>query len=74
MKSTRSWMVPFLQLFGIVHGNGLSPFATSINTPGPGELSALFEQFFKNPKQNRRGRVIALDGNDLESEDEEELF
>ena len=67
-------VVPFLQLFGIVHGNGLSPFATSINTPCPSELSAMIEQFFKKPKWDQPGRGIALDGVDSESEDEEELF
>ena len=48
VEDDRSWMVPFLELFGIVDGNGLSHFATSINTPG--ELSAMIEQFFKNLK------------------------
>ena len=68
------WMVPIFKLFGIVDGNRLSPFATSINAPG--ELSAMIEQFFKKPKQDQRGRGIALDGDDsLEKvEDEEELF
>ena len=28
-----SCMLPFLQLFGVVEGNGLSPFARHFNTP-----------------------------------------
>ncbi len=30
---TRSVMVPFLKIFGVVEGHGLSPFAVKIDTP-----------------------------------------
>ena len=33
MKTTAEWMVPFIELFGVEEGNGLTPFATEINTP-----------------------------------------
>ena len=32
MKAPIDWMVPFLKLFEVEEGNGLSPFSTEINT------------------------------------------
>ena len=47
-------MVPFLELFGVEEGNGLSRFASEINTGA--ELSDHFKAFFKPPKWDTRGR------------------
>ena len=48
-----SWMLPFLKLFGIVERNGLSPFATSFNSPY--DLSNAVKWFFCAPKADMRG-------------------
>ena len=48
------WMVPFLELFWVEEGNGLSTFATEINTPA--EMSDHLKAFFKPPKRVPRGR------------------
>ena len=53
IKSTTEWMVPFLGLFGVEEGNGLSPFTTEINTPE--ELSYHLKALFKPPKRYPRG-------------------
>ena len=47
-------MVPFLKLFGVEDGNGLSPFATNVATPN--DLKKMIEQFFRRTKQDPRGR------------------
>ena len=31
--AVNTWMVPFLETFGVEGGNGLSPFAVSIDSP-----------------------------------------
>ena len=54
IKATTELMVPFLDLFGVEEGNGLSPFDTEINTPE--ELSDHLKAFFKPPKRGPRGR------------------
>ena len=54
MKATTEWMVPFIDLFGVEEGNGLTPFATEINTPA--ELSDHLKAFFKPPQRDPRGR------------------
>jgi hypothetical protein len=46
---TRSVMVPFLKVFGVVEGHGLSPFAVKINTPQ--DLRQIIIQYFKTPKK-----------------------
>ena len=46
-------MLPFLKLFGVVEGNGLSPFATDITSAN--DLSNHINQFFKPPKRDMRG-------------------
>ena len=38
--AVNAWMVPFLKTFGVEKGNGLSPFAVSIDIPHAlGELA-----------------------------------
>ena len=50
---TNAWMTPFLRLFGVEAGNGLSPFATDINSPS--DLRVMIAQFFRAPRRDRRG-------------------
>ena len=69
MKATTEWVVPFLELFGLEEGNGISPFATEINTPA--ELSDHLKAFFKPPKRNPRGRGICNDEADEAERDAE---
>ena len=45
-------MIPFLKLFGVEKGNGLSPLAVKIDTPA--DLSELITQFFKPLKTDSR--------------------
>ena len=54
MKATMESMVPFLELFGVEEGNGLSPFATDIKTPA--ELSDHLKSLFKTPTRDPRER------------------
>ena len=54
-----SWMLPFLKVFGVEEGNGLSPFAVTIDKPS--DLLALVEQFFKPPKRDNRGNSTLAD-------------
>ena len=67
MKAKMEWMVTFLELFGVEEGNGLSPFATEINTPA--EPSDHLKEFFKPPKRDPRGRGRCND--DLDDSDRE---
>ena len=53
-------MEPFLLLFGVTKGNGLSPFLCDIQTPGA--LGVLVSEFFKPPKQDTRGNGSAAGG------------
>jgi hypothetical protein len=46
---TRSVMVPFLKVFGVVEGHSLSPFAVKIDTPQ--DLRQIIIQYFKTPKK-----------------------
>jgi hypothetical protein len=47
---TRSVMVPFLKVFGVVEGHGLSPFAVNkIDTPQ--DLRQIIIHYFKTPKK-----------------------
>ena len=48
IEVVNSWMLPFLKVFGVEEGNGLSPFAVPIETPN--DLITMVEQFFKPPK------------------------
>ena len=53
IKATTESMVPFLDLFGVEEGNGLSPFATEINNLE--ELSDNIKALFNPPKRDTRG-------------------
>ena len=47
-----AWMVPFLETFGVEKGNGISPFAVSIDSPHA--LGDLVEGYLKIPMTDRR--------------------
>jgi hypothetical protein len=55
IEVANSWMIPFLGMFGVVEGNGLSPFATSIDSPS--DLRSMLNQFFRPPKRDTRGNT-----------------
>ena len=46
-------MIPFLKLFGVEEGNGISPFAVEIQSPA--HLGCLIEEFFKPSRKDPRG-------------------
>ena len=54
--AAKAWMVPFLKTFGVDKGNGLSPFAISIDRPHT--LGELGKEYFKIPTLERRGYSI----------------
>jgi hypothetical protein len=56
-------MEPFLLLFSVTKGNGLSPFLCDIQTPGA--LGVLVSEFFKPPKQDTKGNGNAAGGGAL---------
>ena len=67
-------MVPFLDLFGVEEGNGLSPFAVNIDTPGG--LVRLVEKFFHPPRRdpivpNNRAITSNLEDNEVDDVDME---
>ena len=53
LNKAASWMIPFLKILGVEDGNGLSPFAVSIETPA--ELAGLVRGFFRPHKKDTRG-------------------
>lgn len=72
-------MKPFLKLFGVEDGNGLSPFAADIDDPN--QLSSLLKDLFKPPKRDPRDKAPVTsnslpsnpnDGADCEDDDGEE--
>ena len=50
--AVNAWMVTFLKTFGVEKGNGLSPFAVSIDIPHA--LIELVKEYFKRPTPYRR--------------------
>lgn len=60
--------LPFLKLFGVEDGNGLSPFAVDIGSPDA--LADIVKEYFKPPKSDPRDRSAANGGDDEEEEDE----
>jgi len=66
LEFTNLFMIPFLKLFGVEEGNGLSPFAVDISSPK--DLLSLVETFFKPPKEETRGRSSEVD-QDLPAEE-----
>ena len=71
MEVALAWMKPFLKLFGVEEGNGLSPFAVGIDSPS--DLVAMIEQFFRRPKADPRGKDTVIgDVDDDEDPDAEE--
>ena len=61
-KTTNDVMLPFLKLFGVEEGNGVSPFARTFDTPS--DLIAVLNKFFQPPPSDPRDRQT--DGNDDE--------
>ena len=51
--AVNSWMVPFLNTFGVEDRNVLSPFAVSIGIPHA--LGELAKEYFKIPTLDRQG-------------------
>ena len=62
-----SFVLPFLEMFGAVEGNGLSPFARNFDSPN--ELKDEIEKFFRRQKPDRRGRSV-LATEDMTDDDE----
>jgi len=52
IQAVNSWMIPFLKIFDVEEGNGLSPFAIQIDTPH--DLRKLVDQFFCPPRRDMR--------------------
>ena len=72
MQAATEWMTPFLKLFGVEEGNGISPFAVEIRSPA--ELGSLIQNFFKPPKRDPRGQQQRSDEvGDVEEEALSEL-
>ena len=67
-------MVPFLKLFGVEDGNGLSPFIKTFNSQE--HMSMVLQQFFGPPKVDTRGRLrnqvveSTCDLDDIEAEED----
>lgn len=53
MNTTSSALRPFLKLLGVVEGNGLTPFASHIETTN--QLLKMVKDYFKPPKRDLRG-------------------
>eukprot|EP00956_Cyclotella_meneghiniana_P011701 scaffold16470_cov61-Cyclotella_meneghiniana.AAC.12 len=53
MNTTSSKLRPFLKLFGVVEGNGLTVFASHIETTD--QLLQMVKDYFKPPKRDLRG-------------------
>ena len=53
MNTTSSKLRPFLKLFGVVEGNGLTAFASHIETTD--QLLQMVKDYFKPPKRDLRG-------------------
>jgi len=75
IEVVNSWMLPFLKVFGVEEGNGLSPFAVAIESPS--DIQALIDKFFKSPKRDKwRNSTLADDdvaeSVDLDEEDDVE--
>ena len=69
-KMVNSVMMPFLKLYGVEEGHGLSPFASNIDDPN--ELAQKITDFFKTPKRDPRDRAPSADvagsENDVEND------
>jgi hypothetical protein len=72
IEAVNSWMIPFLELFGVENGNGISPFANSFHSAI--DLSNAVNLFFRVPKADMRGRFsrnASEVGDNIESDDVE---
>ena len=75
IEVTNSFMIPFLKLFGVEVSNGISPFATNIDTPN--DLVMRVRQFFRPARRNARGTinlssVVDKDADDASAEENED--
>jgi len=61
-------MRPFLKLFGIVEGNGLTPFAADIETTD--ELLKMVNDYFKPPERDIRGFTDTEDEENVSDDDD----
>ena len=73
VKITNDVMLPFLKMFGVEEGNGISPFARTFDMPS--DLVAAINKFFQPPPSDPRDRQT--DDNDdeqpeLDDEDQED--
>ena len=68
IQSATSVMIPFLKVFGVTEGNGLSPFARDIESPE--ELIQMVTQFFKRPPRDPRDNASATQSATDDNEDE----
>ena len=66
IRTVNRTMKPFLNLFGVEEGNGLSPFLTTINDPAT--LVSLIEGFFCPPAQDQRDMVPNSSSSDSNNE------
>ena len=69
VKTTNDVMLPFLKLFGVEEGNGVSPFARTFDTPS--DLIAVINKFFQPPPSDPRDRQTD-DNNDEQPESDDE--
>ena len=58
IKTVNSVMVPFLKLYGVEEGHGLSPFASGIDSPS--DLIDKITEFFKPPKRDPRDKAPSI--------------
>ena len=67
IEFTNSFIQQLLELFGVIEGNGLFPFAGAINSPV--ELLGLLGSFFKPPKCDKRGALGVASTEETEATD-----
>ena len=71
VKTTNDVMLPFLKMFGVEEGNGISPFAR--NFENPSDLIAAINTFFMPPASDPRdGTDINIEEDPQESDDDKE--
>ena len=71
VKTTNDVMLPFLKLFGVEEGNGISPFARTFETPS--DLIDVINKFFQPPPSDARDRQTNDNDDDQPESDDEDL-
>ncbi len=70
VKTANAVVVPFLKLFGVEEGNGLSPFARTFDSPN--DLSTVISAYFQPPESDPcDGPTTEDEDQQLESDDED---